>query len=60
MTGEVTGAQNVVTNTASAMSSNAATTVDRTVTHQITTLHQLSAKSFQISSPFSVFLSFGY
>ena len=36
MTGEVTGAQNVVTNTASAMSSNAATTVDRTVTHQIT------------------------
>lgn len=44
MTGEVTGAQNVVTNTASAMSSNAATTVDRTVTHQITMTERILDK----------------
>lgn len=44
MTGEVTGAQNVVTNTASAMSSNAATTVDRTVTHQITMTERMLDK----------------
>ncbi len=44
MTGEVTGAQNVVTNTASAMSSNAATTVDGTVTHQITMTERILDK----------------
>lgn len=44
MTGEVTGEQNVVTNTASAMSSNAATTVDRTVTHQITMTERILDK----------------
>lgn len=44
MTGEVTGAQNVVTNTASAMSSNAETTVDRTVTHQITMTERILDK----------------
>lgn len=44
MTGEVTGAQNVVTNTASAMSSNAATTVDRAVTHQITMTERILDK----------------
>lgn len=44
MTGEVTGVQNVVTNTASAMSSNAATTVDRTVTHQITMTERILDK----------------
>ena len=44
MTGEGTGAQNVVTNTASAMSSNAATTVDRTVTHQITMTERILDK----------------
>ena len=44
MTGEITGAQNVVTNTASAMSSNAATTVDRTVTHQITMTERILDK----------------
>ena len=44
MTGEVTGVQNVVTHTASAMSSNAATTVDRTVTHQITMTERILDK----------------
>lgn len=44
MTGEVTGVQNVVTNTASAMSSNAATTVDRAVTHQITMTERILDK----------------